>query len=221
MASLAAVNADTGMLKNKGPALLDVALQTSLFIALGLRDQAWPLAHAPSWGVGTVGIVAIGTLHDAFVHAVLKGHRELGSYRSVAIPAEIDLLLGQQKLRRGGFMDAVATRTNHVSLGVLGAPDIGAGDRLRVAFEALIESLARRLLGEGEDLGLVAAAFNVRLARPVTALATRNLPFIVGVAEELPIHVGMTSAAGIAAHKSLGVRRHALGQLAPGRSDEK
>ena len=213
MASLAAVNADAGMFKNEGAALLDVALQAGLFVALGLSDQTWPLAHAPGGGVGTVGIVAIRTLHDAFIHAVLKGHRELGSYRSVAIPAQIDLLPGQEKLGRGGFVDAVATRTNHVGLGVFGAPDVGARDRLLVAFEALIESLARRLLGKGEDLGLVAAALNVRLARPVTALATRHLPLIVGVAEELPIHVGMTSAAGIAAHKSLGVCRNPFGQL--------
>ena len=82
-----------------------------------------------------------------------------------------------------------------------------------MAFEALIESLARRLLEEGEDLGLVAAAFNMRLTRSMTALATRHLALIVGVAEELPIHVGMTSAAGIAAHKSLGIRRNPLGQL--------
>ena len=75
-----------------------------------------------------MGIVAIGTLHDAFVHAVLEGHRELGSYRSMAIPAKIDLFLGQEKLGRRGFMDAVATRTHHVSLSVLGASDVGAGD---------------------------------------------------------------------------------------------
>ena len=90
-----------------------------------------------------------------------------------------------------------------------------------MAFEALLESLARCLLGEGEDLGLVAAAFNVRLTRPVATLATRNLPFIMGVAEELPIHVGMASAAGIGTHKSLGVRRNPRGQLARGRRHEK
>ena len=128
MASLAAVNADAGMFKNEGAALLNVALQAGLFVALGLRDQARTLAHAPGGGVGAVGIVAIRTLHDAFVHAVLEGHRELGADLSVAIPAEIDLLPGQEKLGRGGFMDAVATRTNHVGLGVFGAPDIGAGD---------------------------------------------------------------------------------------------
>ena len=213
MARLAAVDAHAGVFKNEGPPLLHVALQASLFVALGLRDQTWPLAHAPSRGVGAVRIVAIRTLHDTFVHAVFEGHGELSAYLPVAIPAEIDLLLGQEKLGRGGFMDAVTTRTHHVGLGVFGAPDIGAGNRLGVAFEALIESLARRLLGKGEDLGLVAAALNVRLARPVTALATRHLPFIMGVAEELPIHVGMASAAGIAAHKSLGVRRNPFGQL--------
>ena len=90
-----------------------------------------------------------------------------------------------------------------------------------MAFEALIERLARRLLRKGEDLGLVAAALNVSLARSMAALATRNLTLIVSVAEELPIHVGMARSAGIAADKSLGVRCHALGQLAPGRSDEK
>ena len=132
----------------------------------------------------------------------------------MAIPAKVNLFLGQEKLGRGGFMDAVATRTNHVGLRVFGAPDVGAGDRLRMAFEALIERLARRLLRKGEDLGLVAAALDVSLARSMAALATRNLPLIVSVAEELPIHVGMTSAAGIAAHKSLGVRRNPLGQLA-------
>ena len=213
MAGLAAVDTYPGMLEDKGAALLQVALQAGLFVALGLGDQSWPLAHAPGGGVGAVRIVAISALHDAFVHAVFEGHRELGAYLPVAIPAEIDLLLGQEKLGRSRFMDAVTTRTNHVGLGVFGAPDIGAGNRLRVAFEALIESLTRRFLGKGEDFGLVAAAFNMRLTRPVTALATRNLPFIVGVAEELPIHVGMTSAAGIAAHKSLGVCRNPFGQL--------
>ena len=105
----------------------------------------------------------------------------------------------------------MTTRTDDVGLGVFGAPDVGARNRLGVAVEATVEGLARSLLGEGEDLGFVAAAFDVRLARSVTALATRNLPLIVGVAEELPIHIGVTGAASIAADKSLGVCSDALG----------
>ena len=101
MTGLAAVDAHAGMLKNKRSAFLDVALQAGLLVPLGLGGQTRALAHAPGRRVGTVRIVTIGTLHDAFVHPVFEGHRELGAHLSVAIPAEIDLLLREEKFRRG------------------------------------------------------------------------------------------------------------------------
>ena len=50
MAGFAAVDADAGVLEDERPTLFHVALEAGFFIALGLGDQAGPLAHATIYG---------------------------------------------------------------------------------------------------------------------------------------------------------------------------
>lgn len=52
-----------------------------------------------------VRVVAIGANHEAFVDAVFEGHGKLRAHVVVAAVAEIDLALGEQKLRYWRFVD--------------------------------------------------------------------------------------------------------------------
>ena len=80
-----------------------------------------------------VRIVAVRTLHEAFVDAVLGGHGELRAHGGVAAVAQLVLLLREQVFRRGRMVDRVATGAGHVVLRVLGAVDIRAFEVARVA----------------------------------------------------------------------------------------
>ena len=57
-----------------------------------------------------VRIVAIRALHEAFVDAMVRGHLKLRADIGVAAVAGLVLLLGQQKLGRGGVVNGVTTR---------------------------------------------------------------------------------------------------------------
>lgn len=210
MTGLATVNPHAGVFEDKRAALVDVAFQAGFFVTKMLRDEAWPLSHSPGWRVSAVRIVAVRTLHHALIHSMLERHRKLSSYLAVTIAAKVDLLFGEQELRGRGLVDAMATGTNHVGLCVLRPSDVSPGNRLRVTVKAAVHCLSGSLLGESEDFRLVTAALNVRLARPVTAFATRCLSLVMRVAEEVPVYVWMTGAAGIAANKPLGIRHYPL-----------
>jgi hypothetical protein len=95
VARFTAVDTDRGVLKQEGPALVGVALQTGLFVPKTLVHHSRPGAHPPGRSGRTVRIVTIGARDDAFVHPVLGWHIELRAYRSMALVAEVDLLLRQ------------------------------------------------------------------------------------------------------------------------------
>lgn len=134
VAGLAAIHANRRMFVDEGTPLIGVALHARLFITHGLIDHAGTGGHIPGRGEGAMGVVAIGTLHGAFIYPMLERHGELSSHRRVAAVAEVPLVLGlEQILGCWRAVNRVAVGADNVIERVLAAANIGAGDRLRVA----------------------------------------------------------------------------------------
>ena len=74
MAAFAALNPDRGVLEYERPAFFGVAFQAGFFIRRGLIHHAGTRRHAPSGRRGSVRVVAIGAVHESFVHPVLERH---------------------------------------------------------------------------------------------------------------------------------------------------
>lgn len=201
MAGRAAIDADGGVFKGEGAPFVNVALEAGLFVLQARGDHAGPGGHAPGGGVGAVGVVAVRALHEAFVDAVFDGLGELGLDVGVALVAELGLGFGEELAGGGGFVDGMAGSAGDVGGGVRGAADVGAGELFGVAGEAVVEGGAGGELGEGDDFGFVAFAFDVGATGAVAGLAV-VFGFEVGIAEEGLGQVGMTAAAGIAAGKA-------------------
>ena len=64
------------MLEREGPALVTVALDAHFVVAERLVHHRRTQAHTPSRGERPVRIVAIGALHESFIHAMFDGHVE-------------------------------------------------------------------------------------------------------------------------------------------------
>jgi hypothetical protein len=59
-------------------------------------------------------IVAVCALHETLIDAVLEGHSKLRSHLLVASVAEIDLLLRQECLGSGRFVNRMATGASNI-----------------------------------------------------------------------------------------------------------
>ena len=144
------------------------------------------------WTKGAVSIVAVGALHQSFIHLVMNGHVELGFLLSVAAIAkrrlrgsqQVLLLIagmcirigseqvqrGLQRLGRIGAMDCVATHAADPCLGMRRTQEIRM--RSSVAVQAGCVYILRRSLRGIEDLAGIAAAINVRLACTMAVLTS-------------------------------------------------
>ena len=173
VAAFAAVHAHRHVFEYEWTPLVDVAFQAGFFIGLRLLGIARPIGHTPSGRGGAVGVMAIGALHEPFVHPVFERHGELRAHVGMAGVTQIYLLLRQQKFRSRGLVNGVAIGAHHVFIGVRAAANVGAGKRLGVAAQAGVENLRRRQLRERNDAGFTAVRIYVRLPRPVAAFAPR------------------------------------------------
>ena len=108
MARTAAINSNGSMFKNEGPALIDMALHAGFLVLEGVRHHAGSGAHAVGRSICAVWIMAIRTLHEAFVYPMLHRHRELCTHIRVAPITKIGLWLGQQLLRRRRLVHRMA-----------------------------------------------------------------------------------------------------------------
>src|SRR5690349_11746102 len=99
VARLAPVNPNGSVFKEKRSSLVDVASQARLFVAKRLLDHTGTCGHPPRRRRCTVGIVAIRTCHNPFVHAMLRGHVELRANRAVTLVAEVGLFLSEERFR--------------------------------------------------------------------------------------------------------------------------
>lgn len=97
MAGFAAFDADDGMFIDEGAALVLVAFDAGLFGAGGLVHHAGSHAGAPCGGEGSMRVVAIGALDDAFIDAMFDRHVELRAHGGVALVAEVLLDFGEKE----------------------------------------------------------------------------------------------------------------------------
>src|ERR1043166_1351418 len=91
MADLAALYPDRWMFVYEGPTLFFVALQTRLLIGQRLIHHVMPVRYPPCRRERPVRIMAVGARHDAFIHAVLEGHRKLRADVGVASITKLPL----------------------------------------------------------------------------------------------------------------------------------
>src|ERR1700722_18888885 len=147
-------------------------------------------------------IVAIAATDGAFVDLVMEGHIERGLDVVVALEAESGLR-GLEQVLGFGVVNLVAADAAYVGLGVGRAQKVGMGAAM--ATEALRVQFFGAGLGGIEDLGGVAAAVDVSLARAVTAFAVDTGCTVlrsqlgVGVIGELLRDFFMAGGAGFAA----------------------
>ena len=156
-------------------------------------------------------IVAIRTLHEAFVDAVLAGHFELRADAGVASVTQLGPLLGEQKLECWRMMNGMAGSAGDTGQRVLRAAYVGLLKIARVASETGFERFGLRHQGERiRNGGLAAVCGHVRFARPVAAFTAsaagrqiaRRYAFEMRVLIEVQPDVGMAGLAGAAAHVS-------------------
>lgn len=143
MAALTTIHANRCVLKNKRTALVCVALQARLFVALRLFHHSRAQTSPPRGRSRSVWIMAIRTLNNSLVDPVFKRHGELRSHRRVAGVAEVRLLLRQQKLRCRCLVNGMATGADDVGQRMRGSADIGARKVFRVTGEAVVQDFFR------------------------------------------------------------------------------
>ena len=210
MTNFAAFHANWRMLIDKRSTLFHVALEAGLLVALHLFDHGGPRGCAPGGCERSMRVVAIAAGHDTFVHAMLEGHGELGANIGVALVAQLRLHFRQQKFRSGGRVDRVAAGAHNIVLGVGRSADVGAGECLGVAAQAVVLDLLGLELGEGDDAGLSAVGFDVGLAGAVAAFASRVLGRLFAGGDALEVRVliefrpdvGMACLARLAAYEA-------------------
>lgn len=196
-----------------------MALETGLFITLRMLHHARPCTHTPARGRASVGIVAVRTLNDSFVDAMLKGHIELGTDGTVAVIAKLCLLLREETLLSLRSMNGVTGRADDIGLCMTGAPNLGTIEVPAVTAEAVIENLFRPKLGKRDDGVLPSTGLNVCFAGPMTAFASgvlrRSISCCQGpkmrILVEIEPHIRMAGTARVASDVtrggSLGNRR--------------
>ena len=155
-------------------------------------------------------VVAIGALDQAFIHAVVKRHLELGFLLQVARVAELRLRFGQKKLfcfrmvwRMAGNATDVILRVYRVDgVHVLRAPGVAR-------HAARIDFLGRSVL-EGEDFGYVPAARYVVGTGAVATFATLVRRTAFGIESSLPVRRFFPAIVDFLVAGLAGLRTHIL-----------
>ncbi len=135
----------------------------------------------------SVGIVAIGALHQAFVHAMVKGHGELRFLLEVAGVAKLGLGLDQQELLGLRVVRRMAGNAAHLILVVKGIRGLHMLDRRGMAREAAVVNFFGGVFGENENLGFVAASGHVGSAGTVATFASLVRRTTFGIERRLPM----------------------------------
>jgi hypothetical protein len=91
MAVSAAVYPDCRMLEYEGAARIGVTIQARLFVPFRLSRHTGLCRHAPGGSKRAMRIMTIGAIHETLIHAVFKGHRELGADIRMAVVAQSGL----------------------------------------------------------------------------------------------------------------------------------
>ena len=202
VATHASLGLDRGVLVHKGPACLRVALGADhVLIGGGLQVVV---------AEGAVGIVAVAAANRAFVHRMVEGHVECGFLVAMAGEAELGLFGLQQVLLRFRSVNAVTAETADVGLRMRGTIEVRV--RSGVAAKAGRADVFSAELVEAADLGDIATAFNVGLARSVAAFAGHTFAGVlksettVGIRSEFRRDIRVTSGTGLLADEIRRVR---------------
>lgn len=119
-----------------------------------------------------MGIVAIGALHQPFVHAMVKRHFKLGFALQMAGVTELRLRFRQKKFFGFGVMRRMAGDATHIVPCVDGVDGVHVLRAAGVAGHAArVDFLGRSVL-KRKDFAYIAATGHVRRARAVAALTT-------------------------------------------------
>src|ERR1035437_509957 len=165
VAARASLALDHCMLKHPGAACLRVALGAD-HVLVSCGPHIVRVERA-------VSVVAVGALHQAFVHLVMEWHAELRLDVGVALVAKLRLRGLQQFLFGVARVHAMATRATYAALGMRRTLKVRM--RASVAAQAGLVDLLHRQLADLLNLGYVAAAFDVGLAATMAAFARRAL----------------------------------------------
>ena len=114
MTHLTAFHPDRWVFECKGAAFIVMALDAGFFVSEGLIHQFGTRRHAPRCSKRAVRVVTVTADHEALIHAVLKGHGEVGPDATVTAVTKFRLIFRQQEVRRRRFVDRVALRTRDV-----------------------------------------------------------------------------------------------------------
>lgn len=208
VAALAAVHPDRGVLEQKRSAFIVVTFQTWLFIPERMLHHPGTRSHAPVRCRGAMGIMAIRTGHNPFVHSMLERHVELCPNRRVAVVAKRTLSLCEQIFRSRRLMDGVTTGTSYFRKSVLRPANFRAREITGMAAKTVFEHLFRFQLGKGNNRCFPAASFYVRFTRSMATLTSGVLRtlvpagnrLVVRILVEIDENIGVTRPAGITAN---------------------
>lgn len=95
MAGHAAIHSHGRVLEHKRAALIGVAIHARLFVGFGRFHVTGTRAVGPGRLERSVWIMAIGAVHETFIHAVLEGHGKLRPHIQVAAFTQRGLRFGQ------------------------------------------------------------------------------------------------------------------------------
>lgn len=116
-------------------------------------------------------VMAIRTLDQAFIDAVMEWFGERRFHFHVASKAKIGSGLLEQCVRDFGGMHGVTIRASDIAAMMGGALKVRLVGRLLMAIQAVRGRLYAIFIREGDDV-VFTGSLGVGLARPVTAFAT-------------------------------------------------
>ena len=99
MAHLAAFHPHGWVFECKGAALIVMALDAGFLVSEGLIHQFGTRRHAPRCGKRAVRVMTVTANHETLIHAVLKGHGEVGPDATVTAVTKFRLVFRQQEVR--------------------------------------------------------------------------------------------------------------------------
>ncbi len=126
------------------PALIDVAVVADLVLSDGLAQLMRPLS--------TMGVMTIGALNQALVHAMSKRHRELRPLLLMAPIAKLRLRPHQQKFPRFRMMCRMARSAGDIVSGMQRIDNVPLLRPTCMAAQALGVDRFRSRLCEKEQL---------------------------------------------------------------------
>src|SRR5215472_3162869 len=124
-----------------------------------------------------VRIVAVAALHESDINAMAIGAGELGLLRGMAAVAQLRLRLHQHEIHITRLVWTVAGGASDAAGKMSGLGKVLCFKTGLVAFGADAGGLGGSQRLKTNDLGDIAATVDVRLARPVTTLATVLIAF--------------------------------------------